>query len=185
MSTSALGSGLRTYDFDPAHTNVHFSVRHMMISNVRGEFTSVKGTVLFDPNNLQASKVEAEIDASSIHTREPQRDAHLKSPDFLDIAKYPQITFRSTKIERDGEGFRIEGDLTIHGTTRPVVLQVEDVTPEMTDPWGATRLGATARTKIKRSDFGLTWNQVLEAGGLLVGDDISITHDVELVRRPS
>jgi polyisoprenoid-binding protein YceI len=172
------------YDIDPAHTNVNFSVRHMMISNVRGEFTKVTGTVAFDPNSLQASKVEAVIDASSIHTRDDQRDTHLKSHDFLDVEHYPAIRFQSTRIENDGsDGYIVHGGLTVHGVTREVAVKVEEVTPETRDPWGNVRVGASARARFKRSDFGLTWNQVLEAGGLLVGDELTVTIDAELKRR--
>jgi len=171
------------YDLDPAHTSAHFSVRHMMISNVRGEFTKVSGTVTFDPDNLQASTVEAAIDATSIRTRDDQRDAHLKSADFLDAEHYPEIRFRSTRIERDGDEYVVHGDLTIRGVTKEVALKVEDLTPEAKDPWGNLRAGATAKTKIKRGDFGLAWNMVLEAGGFLVGEEVAITIDAELVRR--
>jgi polyisoprenoid-binding protein YceI len=173
------------YDLDPAHTSAHFSVRHMMISNVKGEFTKVSGTVTFDPDNLQASSMEAVIDATSIRTRDDQRDAHLKSADFLDVEHYPEIRFRSTRIEREGSEYTIHGDLTIRGVTKDVALKVEDLTPETKDPWGNLRAGATATTKIKRSDFGVAFNMVLETGGLLVGEQVSITIDAELVRRPA
>jgi len=172
------------YDLDPAHSSAHFSVRHMMISNVRGEFTKVSGTVTFDPGNLQASSVEAAIDATSIGTRDDQRDAHLKSADFLDVEHYPEIRFKSTRIEPDGSEYVVHGDLTIRGVTKEVTLKVEDLTPETKDPWGNLRAGASARTKIKRGDFGLAWNMVLEAGGFLVGEEVAITIDAELVRRP-
>ncbi|SPE29687.1 conserved hypothetical protein [Candidatus Sulfopaludibacter sp. SbA6] len=185
MATSTAGAGARIYGFDPAHSSAHFSVRHMMISNVRGEFTKLSGTVIFNPDNLQASSVEAVIDASSIRTRDDQRDAHLKSPDFLDVEHYPEIRFRSTRIGRDGSEYMVHGDLTIRGVTKEVPLKVEDLTPEAKDPWGNLRAGATASAKIKRGEFGLGWNMVLEAGGFLVGEEVSITIDVELVRRPA
>ncbi|SPF54872.1 conserved hypothetical protein [Candidatus Sulfopaludibacter sp. SbA4] len=183
MATSTPVTGARIYDLDPAHTSAHFLVRHMMISNVRGEFTKVTGTVIFNPDNLQASGVEAVIDATSIRTREDQRDAHLKSADFLDVEHYPEIRFKSTRIERDGDEYIVHGDLTIRGVTKEVPLKVEDLTPEAKDPWGNLRAGATAKTKIKRGDFGLGWNMVLEAGGFLVGEEVSITIDAELLRR--
>ena len=173
------------YDFDPAHSSAHFSVRHMMISNVRGEFTRLTGNVTFNPDNLQSSSVEAVIDAGSIRTRDEQRDAHLKSKDFLDVEHYPEIRFRSTRIERDGSEYIVHGDLTIRGVTKEVSLKVEDFTPEAKDPWGNLRSGATATTRIKRGDFGLSWNMVLEAGGFLVGEEVSISIDAELVRRPA
>jgi polyisoprenoid-binding protein YceI len=172
-----------TYQIDPAHSGAHFTVRHMMVTNVHGSFRTIKGTVEFDPENPAASTIEAEIDAASISTNEDQRDAHLRSGDFLDVEKFPTIGFRSTRIEAAGEGeWKVTGDLTIHGVTRPVVLQVEGPEPESKDPWGNLRTGASARTKIKRSDFGLTWNAALEAGGLLVGDELKIQLDLSLIR---
>ncbi len=174
---------MTTYRLDPAHSSAHFTVRHMMITNVRGSFKKVQGTVVYDPETPAATSVNAEIDASSINTNEDQRDAHLRSADFLDVEKFPQITFRSTKVESAGEDeLKITGDLTIHGVTRPVVLQVEGPTAEGKDPWGNTRIGATARTKIKRSDFGLTWNAALEAGGVLGGDELKIELDLSMVK---
>ena len=172
-----------TYTIDPAHSSAHFKVRHMMISNVRGEFGKVAGTVRFDPAHPEASEVVAEIDASTINTREPQRDAHLRSADFLDAANYPAIRFQSKKVERVGPGnYRVTGDLTIRGVSREVVLTVDGPTPESKDPWGMTRSGAEATTTIRRKDFGLTWNQALETGGVLVGDEVEIGIDVELVK---
>jgi polyisoprenoid-binding protein YceI len=172
-----------TYQIDPAHSSAHFSVRHMMISNVRGGFKTVKGTVVYDPENPGASTVEAEIDATTIGTNDDQRDAHLRSADFLDTEKFPTIKFQSTHVEpsRDGE-HKVEGNLTIHGVTRPVVLVVDGPTPEGKDPWGNMRTGASATTRIKRSDFGLSWNAALETGGLLVGDDLKIELDLQLIK---
>jgi polyisoprenoid-binding protein YceI len=172
-----------TYTIDNAHSHAQFKVRHMMISNVRGEFSKITGTVVYDPENSSASQINAEIDVATINTREPQRDEHLKSGDFFDVARYPTITFVSQGIVATGSGsFEVAGDLTIHGTTRQVALTVEDVTPEAKDPWGNFRFGASAKTHIRRKDFGLTWNMALEAGGFMVGDEIDITIDVELVR---
>lgn len=172
-----------TYQLDPAHSSAHFVVRHMMISNVRGTFTKLEGTVEYDPEKPTETKIDAAIDAASISTREPQRDAHLRSADFLDVEKYPTITFRSKRVEPEGEGEgKVTGDLTIHGVTREVTLNVEGPTPETKDPWGNLRRGAAATTKIKRSDFGLTWNAALETGGFLVGDEIKIEIEVELVK---
>ena len=173
-----------TWDLDPAHTSVQFSVRHLMVSNVRGEFGKVSGTVEANEADPTRSRIQAEIDASTIDTRNEKRDTHLRSPDFFDVAKYPKMTFVSTKIEAAGAGrFKVTGDLTLHGVTRPVVLDVEGPTPEMKDPWGKTRAGAQATTKINRKDFGLTWNQALEAGGVAVGDEVTITIDVEATKR--
>jgi polyisoprenoid-binding protein YceI len=172
-----------TYNIDPAHSSAHFKVRHMMISNVRGEFAKVAGTVHFDANNPEATSITADIDAASINTREPQRDAHLKSADFLDAENFPTIRFQSKRTASAGQGsYKVTGDLSIHGVTREVVLTVEGPTPEGKDPWGNVRSGAEATTRISRKDFGLTWNQALEAGGVLVGDDVDISIDVELIR---
>lgn len=182
MSTPA--SAVARYDIDPAHTGAQFKVRHLMISNVKGEFTRVSGTAVFDPSNPGASSIEATIDATSINTREPQRDEHLKSADFLDVAKYPTITFRSQSITPSGkDSYEMTGNLTIHGVTRPVALLVDAVTPEAKDPWGGFRRGANASVTISRKDFGLVWNAALETGGVMVGDDVHINIDVELVRK--
>ena len=173
-----------TYTIDSAHSAAHFSVRHMMISNVRGDFTNVSGTVAFDAQGPTNSTVEAHIDAASINTREAQRDAHLKSAEFFDVEKYPEMVFRSKSVAaaEDGE-LQVVGDLTIHGVTREVTLTVEGPTPEAKDPWGNQRIGATASTKINRKDFGLVWNVALEAGGVLVGEDIKISIDLEALRQ--
>jgi polyisoprenoid-binding protein YceI len=154
-----------------------------MIANVRGEFSKISGTVTADPSNPGASSVTAEIDVNSINTREPDRDKHLKSADFLDVATYPTIKFQSTKIEPDGpEGYKVTGNLTVRGATREVVLNVIGPTPEIKDPWGYTRRGAEAVAKISRKDFGLTYNPILEGGGVMVGDEIEISLEVELVK---
>jgi polyisoprenoid-binding protein YceI len=172
-----------TYRIDPAHSSARFAVRHMMVTNVHGGFRKVEGTVTYDPENPAESSIETTIDAASINTMDDQRDAHLRSADFLDVAAYPVITFKSTRVEPAGEGERkVTGDLTIHGVTRPVVLKAEQPTPEEKDPWGNIRMGASAVTKIKRSDFGLTWNAALETGGILVGDDLKIELDVSLIK---
>ena len=172
-----------TYQIDPAHSSAQFTVRHMMISNVRGGFRSVKGTVVYDPQNPADASVDATIDVSTISTLDDQRDGHLKSPDFLDAAQYPEITFKGTKIELAGEGeYNLTGDLTIHGVTKPVVLKVEGPTPEGKDPFGNTRVGASATTQISRADFGLTYNAALETGGILIGDTLKIDLEVSLIK---
>ena len=171
-----------TYEIDPTHSSVHFSVRHLMVSNVRGEFSKLSGTVQFDPEKPENSTVEAAIDVASINTRDPQRDTHLKSADFLDVEKFPTMTFRSKKIEVNSGGGKVTGDLTIHGVTREITLDVEGPTPEIKDPWGKQRIGASATAKLSRKDFGMTWNAALEAGGVVVGDEVKITIDVEAVR---
>jgi polyisoprenoid-binding protein YceI len=183
MSTATLVSTPAVWQIDAAHSSAQFSVRHLMISNVRGEFTKVTGTIEYDPANLANSKVDVAIDADSINTRDTQRDAHLKSPDFFDTAQFPTLTFRSTNISKSGDGVRIKGDLTIHGVTREVVLDVEGPTPETKDPWGFTRIAASATTRINRKDFGLTWNTALETGGVVVGDEVKITLDLEAVKQ--
>ncbi len=171
-----------TYTIDSAHSSAQFSIRHMMISNVRGGFSSVNGTVEYDPENPGASTVEAVIDATTIKTLDEQRDGHLKSADFLDVEKYPTIAFKSTSVAVQGNEATVTGDLTIHGVTKPVTLKVEGPTSEAKDPWGNTRIGASATTKIKRSEFGLTWNAALETGGIMVSDDLKIEIDVELIK---
>jgi polyisoprenoid-binding protein YceI len=172
-----------TYTIDPAHSSAQFSVRHMMISNVRGGFSSVKGTVEYDAANPTNSSVDIEIDANTIKTLDESRDAHLKSADFLDTEKYPTISFKSTKVEAAGAGeANVTGDLTIHGTTKQATLKVDGPSAEGKDPWGNIRVGASATTKIKRSDFGLTWNAALEAGGFMVGDELKIEIEVQMIK---
>jgi len=173
-----------TWQIDPAHTNVEFSVRHMMISNVKGQFQKTSGTITINVDDPTSAKIDATIDAASINTRVDKRDAHLKSPAFLDVDKYPTITFKSTKVEAAGPGkWKVTGDLTLHGVTKPVVLDVEGTGTPITDPMGNTRAGASASTKISRKDFGLTWNQPLETGGVMVGDDVAISIDVEAIKK--
>ncbi len=174
------------YDIDSTHSSAHFSVRHLMISNVKGEFTKVTGTVTWDPDNPASSKVEATIDVSSLHTRDEQRDGHLKSAEFFEVAQYPDIKFVSKSVQPDGhDEYLVKGDMTIHGVTREVELHVEGPTPEVKDPWGNLKAGAAATTKINRKDFGLTWNAPLETGGVMVGEEVKINLEVELTRRPA
>lgn len=175
--------GATKWTIDPAHTSVTFGVRHMMVSTVRGEFQKVSGSVTYDPKRPEATVIQATIDVASINTREPKRDDHLRSADFFDVEKFPTIEFRSRGATRrkDG-GLEVAGELTIHGVTHVVALEIDEPTSEYADPWGFVRMGASAKTKIKRSDFGMTWNSVLEAGGVLVGDEISLQLDVELQR---
>jgi polyisoprenoid-binding protein YceI len=172
------------WQIDPAHSAAHFSVRHLMISNVRGEFTKLSGSAVIDPVNLEKSTVEVTIDAASINTREPQRDEHLRSPEFFDAAKYPTLTFRSKRVDAHGaDEFKLTGDLTIHGVTKEVTFDVEGPTPSVKDPWGNTRAGITAAAKINRKDFGVAWNGLTEAGGLVVGDEVKITIEAELIEQ--
>jgi polyisoprenoid-binding protein YceI len=174
---------MSTWNIDPVHTVAEFKVKHMMVSNVKGRFTKVSGTLTLNEDDISQSHVQAAIEAASITTNEDQRDTHLKSADFFDVEKFPQLTFRSTRITRTRDGgLHAEGDLTIHGVTRNVLFEVEGPTPPATDPWGGQRIGLSATTKIKRKDYGLTWNAALETGGILVGEDVTLTLDVELVK---
>jgi len=154
-----------------------------MITNVRGEFQKLEGTVNYDPAKPDATTIEASIDAASINTRDEKRDGHLKSPDFLDVEKFPTITFKSKSVKAKGDELSVTGDLTIHGVTKEVVLEVEGPSAPTADPWGNSRVGATATAKIKRDDFGMVWNAALEAGGVLVGNEVKITIDVSLIRQ--
>ena len=171
------------WNIDPSHSQAEFSVRHLMISNVRGRFEEMSGEVEFDENDLSKLKVDVKIDAASIDTRDAQRDGHLRSPDFLDVENHPYLHFRSTGVEKvDGERLVLAGDLTIRDVTRPVKLEVE-YAGTARSPWGTTSAGFSASTKINRKDFGLVWNQALETGGVLVGDDVKIDIEIELVKQ--
>jgi polyisoprenoid-binding protein YceI len=182
MST-ATAPATTLWNIDTAHSHAQFKVKHMMISNVKGEFTAVTGSLQYDSENVANSSVQATIDATTINTREPQRDTHLKSADFFDVEKFPTLTFKSTRVSTKGDGeLSVAGDLTIHGVTRTVIFDVEDFTAPMKDPWGNTRMGLSATTKINRKDFGLSWNSLLETGGMVVGEDVTITLDVEFVK---
>ena len=181
--TPCTGRAADTYEIDASHSSVQFSVRHMMISNVHGGFPKLSGKVVGDPANPTATTVEATIEAASVDTRNEKRDEHLRGADFLDVAKFPAIAFKSTKVEKAGESWKLHGDLTLHGVTKPVVLDVTNVTAPMKDPWGNTRVGATATTKINRRDYGIVFNKTLDGGGVLVGDEISITIDVEVMKK--
>jgi polyisoprenoid-binding protein YceI len=171
-----------SYKIDPAHSTAQFVVRHMMITNVRGSFSGVQGTVVYDPDNLGASSVDVTIDANTLNTGDANRDTHVKSAEFLETDKYPTITFKSKSIAKDGDGLRVKGDLTVHGVTKEVVLNVDGPTGEQKDPWGNIRVGASAGAKIKRSDHGLTWNAALETGGIMLGDDLKLELEVSLIK---
>lgn len=171
------------WNFDLSHSSINFHVRHLMVSKVHGRFEKWSGTLELDEQDLTQSKLAVTIDASSIETKEDKRDAHLRSADFLDVDKFPTIEFKSTRIERAGdELYTVHGDLTIHGVTKPVKLEVEGG-GRVTDPWGGTRTGFSARTTISRKEFGLTWNMALEAGGFLVGDKLDINLEIEAVKK--
>jgi len=174
-----------TWQIDPQHSSAQFAVTHLMISTVRGEFHGVKGTVVLDDQDITKSTVNVTIDATSVDTREPARDTHLKSPDFFDVAKYPAMTFKSTKVEQVSPGeLKVTGDLTIRGVTKQVVLSVDGPKAPIKDPWGLQRSAVSATAKINRQDFGVSWNKTLDSGGVVVSDDVRITLDVEMVIPP-
>jgi polyisoprenoid-binding protein YceI len=178
----ASASSVTAWTFDPAHSSASFKVRHLMVARVRGHLGPVSGRVELDEQDLSRSRVEVNIDARGIDTREPKRDEHLRSADFLDVANHPNVTFSSTAVKPGKDGsLEVLGNLTIRGTTRPVTLQVEALEPAVSDPWGNRKRGAAARTTINRKDFGLTWNVALEAGGVMVGEQVEIEIEVELV----
>ena len=176
-------AGAASWDIDAGHSAVTFSVRHLMISNVRGELGKVSGTINVDDKDITKSTVEASIDVAGINTRDAKRDEHLRSPDFLDVSKFPNITFKSTKVEKAGAGLKVTGNLTLHGITKEVVLSVEGPMPAVKDPWGNTKSGFTATGKLNRKDFGITWNKNIDGGGMVVGEDIQITIDLEVAAK--
>jgi len=179
-----LAASADTWQIDPVHTTVGFTVRHMTISTVRGQFNKVAGTITANGNDPATAVIEATIDTASIDTHSPDRDSDLKSANFLDVAKYPTMTFKSKKIEAAGPGkYNVVGDLTLHGVTKEVTLAVEATGAPIKDPWGNMRAGATATTTINRKDFGLTWNKMIEAGGAVVGDAVAVEIDVEAVKK--
>lgn len=170
-----------TYTVDPAHSQANFSVKHMKFATVRGEFKKLSGTVTIDDKDLTKSTFEAKADAASIDTNEPKRDEHLKSAEFFDVQKCPELSFKSTKVAKGGKGkLKVTGDLTMHCVTKPVVFDVEGPSPEMKGPWGNTVRALTATTTVNRKDFGLNWNKALEAGGMLVSDEVKIELVAEL-----
>ena len=174
------------WQIDPNHSAAQFAVRHLAISTVRGAFTKVNGTIQLDDKDISKSLVDVTIDAASVDTRVPNRDKDLRSDHFFDVEKYPTLTFKSTRVEQAEPGkLKVTGDLTVHGVTRQVVLDVEGPTAAVKDPWGNQRAAANATTKINRQDFGVKWNATMEGGGLVVGDDVAITIDVEMVQKPA
>ncbi len=173
------------YQIDPAHSAAQFKVRHMGIANIKGEFDEVSGNVTFDPANPSQSSIDVTINAASISTRAAKRDEHLKAPDFLNVAEYPHITFKSKSVSAAGNGaYKVIGDLTIRGVSKEVALSVEGLSEEVKDPWGMMRRGAEAKTRINRTDFGLNFNAPLEGGGMMLGDDVDIMIDLEMTRKP-
>ena len=182
-TTTATPASVITWKLDPAHSGAEFKLKHMMISNVKGSFSALSGTLHEDQADPTRSRIEASIDVSSLNTGDAQRDGHLKSGDFFDVEKYPTMTFKSTAVKQKGkEEFEVTGDLTLHGVTKPVTFAVEGPSTPGKDPWGNTRIGLSATTKINRKDFGLSWNAALETGGVLVGEDVQITLDVQFIQ---
>ena len=182
-STTTSPASVTTWNIDPAHSAAEFKVRHMMISNVKGTIKGLSGVLTEHATDSTLSSIEATVDVSTISTGEPQRDGHLKSADFFEAEKYPTMTFKSTKVVQKGEGeYAVTGDLTIHGVTKPVTFSVEGPSAPGKDPWGNTRIGLTATAKVNRKDFGLSWNSALETGGVLVGEDVHITLDVQFIK---
>jgi len=182
---SATAAQAQSWTIDPAHSAAHFAVRHMMVATVRGDMGKITGSVAFDPAKPAAAAVEAIIDVTGIDTREPGRDRHLKSADFFDVEQFPTATFRSKTIAPAAAGgFKLTGDLTMRGVTKEVVLDVEALRPAIKDQRGTSRTGTTATTRINRQEFGLTWSRALDGGGVVVGDEVSITIDIELVAAP-
>ena len=186
MTTFVLAAGLlpaSDYKIDSAHSAAEFKVKHLMVSNVRGTFSKVNGILEFDSKNLAKSRVEATIDVATVDTREPNRDKHLKSADFFDADKFPQMTFKSKKWAASGKDYKVTGDLTIRGVTKEVTLNVSEVTPESKGMMGETRVGAQVTGRINRKDFGVSWNKTLDAGGLAVSDDVDLTLDISAIKK--
>ena len=183
-TAAAYPATITNWKIDPAHSAAEFKVRHMMISNVKGSLRGIKGSLVLDEANTENSSVRASIDVSTISTGDDQRDGHLKSADFFDAAKYPEMTFNSTEVKRSGDGeYKVTGQLTMHGVTKLVTFDVEGPGTPGKDPWGNTRIGLSATAKINRKDFGLNWNSALETGGVLVGEDVTLTLDVQFVKQ--
>jgi polyisoprenoid-binding protein YceI len=175
------GNHMANWSFDASHSSVGFSVRHLMISKVRGHFNKWSGTFEYDPQNPSTAKLEVNIDAASIDTRDEKRDAHLRSPDFFDVENHPALTFKSTSVSGEGDELVLNGELTIHGITKAVQLKVESLGTTK-DPWGGTRAGFSATTSVNRKDFGLHWNMALETGGVVVGEKVEIAIEIEAVQ---
>lgn len=187
LTTLALGASptrASTWEVDDTHSATSFTVRHMMVSNLRGEFGKITGTVNLDDKDISKSSVEITVDVNSINTRNAERDTHLKSPEFFDAAKFPTVTFKSTKVTQAGGGkLKLTGDLTLHGVKKTVTFDVEGPSPEVKDPWGNVKRGATATAKINRKEFGLSWNKTLEAGGVLIADEVTLSIDLEMNKK--
>ena len=183
-TTTSNPAAITTWKLDPAHSHAEFKVKHMMISNVKGSFNGLSGTLTEHATDKTLSTIEASIDVNTVATGDTQRDTHLKSADFFDAAQFGTMTFRSTKVQPNGDGgYNVTGDLTLHGQTRQQIFVVEGPTAPGKDPWGNTRIGVSATTKINRKDYGLSWNAALETGGILVGDDENITIEAQFIKQ--
>lgn len=184
MSTTATAPTAVTYTIDPAHSGAGFKIRHFMIAYIRGGFGGVTGDVIFDPANPANTKIKASINATTLHTQDEKRDAHVRGKDFLETDKYPTITFVSKKVTADGKDrWKVVGDLTLHGVTKEATLDVESAGVESKDPWGNLRTGAEATTVIRRSDYDLKFNAPLETGGVMLGEDVHVHLDIELIKK--
>jgi polyisoprenoid-binding protein YceI len=182
-STTSNPATTTTWKLDPAHSHAEFKIKHMMISNVKGSFNGLSGTLAEHATDTTLSSVEASIDVATVNTGDAQRDAHLKSADFFDVEKYPAMTFKSTSVKPNGDGgYNVTGDLALHGQTRQQTFVVEGPSAPGKDPWGNTRIGLSATTKINRKDYGLSWNAALETGGILVGEDVNITIEAQFIK---
>jgi polyisoprenoid-binding protein YceI len=181
----ALPAAATTWAIDDAHTTIGFSVKHMMVSEQKGAFDKFKGTIELDDKDVTKSKVDVTVETASINTKNQKRDDHLKGAEFFDVTKFPTLTFKSTKIEKAGEGFKVTGDLNMHGITKSVVLDVGALSDSYKDPWGGTHRGTTAKTTVARKDFGLLWNAAIEKGGVVVGENVTIEIQLELVPPPA
>jgi polyisoprenoid-binding protein YceI len=183
FASPALHAQQTGWRIDSNHSAAHFGVRHMMISTVRGEFTGIAGTVIYDPKDPAHDSVEATIDCTTVNTGVAKRDAQLKGPDFFDVARYPQMKFKSIRVEAAGAGkLKITGELTINSATKLIVLDVDGPSPSIRDPRGNEKIGLSASTRISRKEFGITWNEVMEAGGIAVADEVVISLDLELIK---
>ena len=183
MATTTATPTVTTWKIDPAHSAAEFKVKHMMISNVKGSFSGLDGVLNQNRTSPESCSIQATIPVGTLSTGDAQRDGHLKSADFFDVEQFPAMTFKSTSIKQKGEEeYAVAGDLTVHGVTKPVTFSIEGPSAPSKDPWGNTRIGLSATTKISRKDFGLNWNAALETGGILVGEDVAITLDVQFIQ---
>jgi polyisoprenoid-binding protein YceI len=184
MSTAPTAATAVSYTIDPAHSSAGYKIRHLMVAYVRGGFSGITGNVTFDPSNPANTKIDASIDATTLHTHDEKRDAHVKGADFFDVEKYPKISFVSKRVTPDGKyQWKVVGDLTLRGVTKEITLDVESAPAEAKDPWGNLRSGASAETVIKRSEFGLTFNAPLETGGVMLSDEVHLHIDVEMIKK--